>query len=290
MTIAALGDIHGNLAALKACLERIERENVSTVLFMGDYVSDCACPRETLDLISAYSQTHDCRFVRGNREQYMLDHRAGKSVWRRGTSGGSLLYTYESLTEADFAFFETMPAVRVERFDALPGILCCHGSPEALRGVPAREVERVRGWLDAAKAGVLLCAHTHAPMVRTLEEDRLLVNTGSVGMAVDTPGYAQFVLLDGENGRWQVRPVNQRYNTSETLASFSEKGFYDAAKLWAVMMARQIEQGGEWGVRLVETGMAMAQAEGLSGGFENMPEELWQRAAQRLDGLASKSE
>lgn len=288
MTIAALGDIHGNVAALRACLERIDRENAAAVLFMGDYVSDCACPRETLDLIDAYKKKHDCRFVRGNREQYMLDHRAGKSIWRRGTSGGSLLYTYESLTEADFAFFESMPAVRVERFGDLPGILCCHGSPKELRGVPARERERIGGWLDAADAGVLLCAHTHAPMAEALEEDRLFVNTGSVGMSVDAPGYAQFVFLDGEQGRWQVRPVNQPYDTGETLASFSEKGFYDAARLWAVMMARQIEQGGEWGVRLVETGMAMAREEGLSGGFENMPEELWQRAAQRLD--CSKSE
>ena len=75
MRIAALGDIHGNYAALKAALHRIESENARVTLFMGDYVSDCAEPRETLDLIAQYAKTHDCRFVRGNREQYMLDYR-----------------------------------------------------------------------------------------------------------------------------------------------------------------------------------------------------------------------
>ena len=135
MRIAALGDIHGNYAALTAALHRIERENALVTLFMGDYVSDCAEPRETLDLIAEYARTHDCRFVRGNREQYMLDYR-GDGSWRRGTAGGSLLYTYERLTKDDLAFFESMPRVRVERFGDCSPLLLCHGSPENLRGVP----------------------------------------------------------------------------------------------------------------------------------------------------------
>lgn len=283
MTIAALGDIHGNWTALRACLERIDREKASAVLFMGDYVSDCACPRETLDLIREYALSHDCRFVRGNREQYMLDHRSGRSLWRRGTSGGSLLYTYEQLSEADFAFFESMPAVRVETFGDLPPILCCHGSPENLRGVPSREIDRARAWLDEADAALLLCAHTHEPLVMPLGEDRMLVNTGSTGMSVDKPGFAQFVLLDGEAGRWTPRLIDQPYDAEETVRSFRDKGFYEAAGLWADMMAKQLLQGGEWGVRLVESGLALARSEGFTGEMGDVPETIWQRAAALLE-------
>ena len=111
MRIAALGDIHGNYAALKAALHRIERENVGVTFFVGDYVGDCAEPRETLDLIAEYARAHDCRFVRGNREQYMLDYR-GDGAWRRGTAGGSLLYTYERLTQDDLAFRIDAPRAR----------------------------------------------------------------------------------------------------------------------------------------------------------------------------------
>ncbi len=282
MRIAALGDIHGNYAALKAALDRIERENVGVTLFMGDYVSDCAEPRETLDLIAEYARTHDCRFVRGNREQYMLDYRGGGS-WRRGTAGGSLLYTYERLTQDDLAFFESMPRVRVERFGDCPPLLMCHGSPENLRGVPAREPEKAKDWLEEAGAGVLICAHSHRPAVMPLGEGRMLVNTGSAGVSVTRPSHAQLVLLDGENGAWTARLIEEPYDAEETIRAFYEKGFFEEAGLWADMMARQLREGGEWAVAMVGAAMKLArEADITSGLVGDIPESLWRQAAQSL--------
>ena len=50
-TIVALGDIHSNAPALRACVERIDQIRPDMVIFMGDYISDCACPQETLALM-----------------------------------------------------------------------------------------------------------------------------------------------------------------------------------------------------------------------------------------------
>ena len=283
MRIAALGDIHGNYTALRAALDRIERENAQAVLFMGDYVSDCAEPRETLDLILNYAQTHDCRFVRGNREQYMLDYR-GDSAWRRGTAGGSLLYTYERLTHDDLAFFESMPRVRVEQFEGCPPLLLCHGSPENLRGVPAREPEKAKRWLDEAGADVLICAHSHRPAILPLGDGKTLVNTGSAGVSVTQPGCAQFMLLDGENGRWTARLIEQPYDVERTVRTFHEKGFFEEAGLWADMMARQLREGGEWAVQMVKIAMDMAREAGIDTGLVgDIPETIWQRAAECLN-------
>ena len=282
MRIAALGDIHGNYAALKAALDRIERENVNVTLFMGDYVSDCAEPRETLDFIAEYAKAHDCRFVRGNREQYMLDYRGG-GAWRRGTAGGSLLYTYERLTGDDLAFFESMPRVRVERFGDCPPLLLCHGSPENLRGVPAREPEKARAWIEEAGAGVMICAHSHRPAVMPLGGGRMLVNTGSAGVSVTRPGHAQFMLLDGESGAWTARLIEEPYDAEETIRAFYDKGFFEEAGLWADMMARQLREGGEWAVAMVGAAMKLAREEGItSGQVGDIPESLWRRAAQSL--------
>ena len=284
MRIAALGDIHGNYAALKAALHRIESENARVTLFMGDYVSDCAEPRETLDLIAQYAKTHDCRFVRGNREQYMLDYH-GDGSWRRGTAGGSLLYTYERLTEDDLAFFESMPRVRVERFGDCPPLLMCHGSPENLRGVPAREPDRARKWLEEAGAGVLICAHSHRPAVMPLGGGRTLVNTGSAGVSVTRPSHAQLALLDGENGRWTARLIEEPYDAEEAIRAFYEKGFFEEAGLWADMMARQLREGGEWAVDMVRAAMKLAREAGITSGLVgDIPESLWRQAAQSLAG------
>ena len=282
MRIAALGDIHGNYTALRAALDRIERENAQVTLFMGDYVSDCAEPRETLDLIAEYAGTHDCRFVRGNREQYMLDYR-GDVAWRRGTAGGSLLYTYERLTRDDLAFFESMPRVHAEQFEDCPPLLLCHGSPENLRGVPAREPERAKRWLDEAGADVLICAHSHRPAVMPLGGGRTLVNTGSAGVSVTRPGHAQLMLLEGEGGRWTAHLIEQPYDAEKTIRAFYEKGFFEEAGLWADMMVRQLREGGEWAVQMVKIAMDMAREAGIGTGLVgDIPEAVWRRAAQSL--------
>lgn len=282
MRIAALGDIHGNYAALKAALHRIESENARVTLFMGDYVSDCAEPRETLDLIAQYAKTHDCRFVRGNREQYMLDYR-GDGSWRRGTAGGSLLYTYERLTGDDLAFFESMPRVRVERFDGCAPLLLCHGSPEDLRGVPAREPEKALRWLEEAGAGALVCAHSHRPAVMPLGAGRVLVNTGSAGVSVTRPGCAQLMLLESENGEWTARLIEEAYDAEQTIRAFREKDFFEEAGLWADMMVRQLRFGGEWAVDMVRAATSLAREAGLaSSQVGDIPEKIWRRAAESL--------
>ena len=272
VTLAALGDIHSNHAALEACLEAAEAAGASVFLFMGDYVSDCACPQKTMRLLRECADKYDCRFIRGNREQYLLDYRAHGGDWRRGTGGGSLLYTYNRLTEADFAFFESLPAVRREAFPGLPALLLCHGAPDDLRGRAAEQPDEARRWLDEADAAVLLCAHTHRPCLTPLPRG-LAVNVGSVGLP-DTPGEAQFALLRGEKGGWHAEIARARFDVERTVAEFTEDGFLDAAGLWPAMIEKQLREGGEQGMLFVQ------RAYDLWTGKGPVPEAVWQQAAR----------
>ena len=279
VTAAALGDVHSNHLALAPCLRAAETAGASVFLFMGDYVSDCACPQKTMALLRRTMEKHDCRFIRGNREQYMLDYRAHGGNWRCGTGGGSLLYTYSRLTDVDFAFFESLPAVRREVFPGLPALLMCHGTPEDLRGWAAAQPEAAQRWLDEADAGLLLCAHTHRPGVQALARGAL-VNTGSVGVSI-APGEAQFALLHGENGAWRPEIVRLKYDVEPVIAAFSEDGFLDEAGLWPVMMMKQLRGGGEQAVPFVERAYALWPAGGP------IPEAVWRQAAREtgiIDG------
>lgn len=60
MRIAAFGDIHSNHIALKACMDAAERGGVDGVVFLGDYVSDCACPQKTLSLLREIGSSYRC--------------------------------------------------------------------------------------------------------------------------------------------------------------------------------------------------------------------------------------
>ena len=74
MRLAVFSDVHSNHYALEACLKEAEKQKADGYIFLGDYISDCANPHETMKLIYRAKQEMPCWFVRGNREEYVLNH------------------------------------------------------------------------------------------------------------------------------------------------------------------------------------------------------------------------
>jgi len=82
---------------------------VDEFLFLGDYISDCPYPQKTMKVIYEMREKYRCFFIRGNREDYMLNHRKNpENNWTYCSASGNLLYTYENLSEKDFDFYEKM--------------------------------------------------------------------------------------------------------------------------------------------------------------------------------------
>jgi metallophosphoesterase superfamily enzyme len=74
MKYAILGDIHANITALEAVLERIDREDVDQILSVGDVVGYGPSPRECIRLL----RERCAEVVRGNHDAAcsgMLDDR-----------------------------------------------------------------------------------------------------------------------------------------------------------------------------------------------------------------------
>ena len=93
MRLAVFSDVHSNHHALKACLKEAEKQKADGYIFLGDYISDCANPHETMKLIYRAKQETPCWFVRGNREEYVLNHHKRHnnrlpSIHLRGAYGG----------------------------------------------------------------------------------------------------------------------------------------------------------------------------------------------------------
>lgn len=97
MNIGVISDIHSNYHGLKACVDHAILQGADRFLFLGDYVSDCAYPQKTMKLLYELKDSYECSFIKGNREEYMLDHRdcIGAGWVMPSSATGSLLYTYE---------------------------------------------------------------------------------------------------------------------------------------------------------------------------------------------------
>ena len=127
MKIAVLSDIHGNLPAFEAVLSDCEKRGIVTKLILGDLITDY--PQFTREIISL---AKSCDYViRGNREGYILDNRAGRcgDSWSKFAQFSANQLTYERLSESDLDYISALPAQISLKFPNLPDLRMVHGSP-----------------------------------------------------------------------------------------------------------------------------------------------------------------
>ena len=132
MKIAVLGDIHSNYIALEECIKWIYANDIYGIAFLGDYISDCPYPERTMQILRSIPTAYKTWFVRGNREDYMLEHRKNLTEdWSWCSQSGSLLYTYENLSGSDLRFFEDMPIGMEIKLDGYPPFSICHATMQS---------------------------------------------------------------------------------------------------------------------------------------------------------------
>jgi putative phosphoesterase len=179
--VAALYDIHGNLAALDAVLADVDAD---VIVVGGDTVLGPS-PGETLERLRALDG--DVRFIRGNADREVYDDKPGFAPPE------ALEHVRSRLTTEQVDFLRTLPlTVSIGR------VLFCHATPrsdeEILTKISAEE--RWREALAAVDADVVVCGHTHVQFDRQIDDIRL-VNAGSVGMPYEHEPGAYWAFLDG---------------------------------------------------------------------------------------------
>ena len=284
MIIAVLADIHSNYQAFQACLQYAEQKQADHYLLLGDYISGCPYPERTLDLLYELIRTHPCTLIRGNREEYMLSYRDGKEhPWTYSSGTGNLLYTYEQLRPADFAFFESLSNQAEVSLPDAPKMYLCHGTPERSRGSLAEHKPETPGLLEKIDAPVVLCGHTHSPYAYQ-RWGKTVINPGSVGLNFGSEGKkARMAMLETSAGSFRYELVSLDYDWEQTIRDFRESGLDEKAKVWAAM-DRHVLLTGE---RKTYDLPFLVHRLWLEDGFEDgvwreIPEKYWEIAAKQM--------
>jgi predicted phosphodiesterase len=193
MKIAVLSDIHGNLAALQAVLEEVERSGADVVVNLGDILSGPLQPRETAELLMARAEIVT---IAGNHERQVLELWDDPGAPRNPLDSDG--YTVAQLEPRHADWLRSLPATRWLAED----VLLVHGTPgtdavywlesvtpgqgvhggSGMRPASAQEIaRRLATAPDAARASLVLCGHTHVPRAVRCGAT-LIVNPGSVGL------------------------------------------------------------------------------------------------------------
>ncbi|MET0374450.1 MAG: metallophosphoesterase family protein [Rhizorhabdus sp.] len=240
MRIAAISDIHGNLAALDAVLADVARRGVDLIVNLGDILSGPLQPAETADRLIAL----DLPTIRGNHERQLL-------TLPPDSMGASDGYAAQQLSAEHRAWLAGLPAdMRIA-----PDVLLCHGTPSSdldyyldhideggSRAATAEEIEARSG---GEAAGLILCGHTHIPRIHRRAGGGLIVNPGSVGlpaydddrpfphvMEAGSPHARYAIAAQGADGRWSAKLIAVDYDWESAARLAGNRGRQD----WAVAL------------------------------------------------------
>jgi nucleotide-binding universal stress UspA family protein len=207
MRIATFGDIHGNLFALQAVLADLRTQKPDGLLVTGDLVYKFPWGAEVVDLLRSLP----CQIILGNAELYLalwgtslwpakwnLPRARELVMWERERLGGERLAWLASLPE-----HATFSGGRLEDLVAVHGVpgnpfVPFLARPGEDRSPWVQSDARVRELLAGLDADVVVCGHTHTPLLRQVDRT-LVVNPGALGYgrgANAGVGRADYALLD----------------------------------------------------------------------------------------------
>jgi len=207
--VAALYDIHGNLAALEAVLAEVPDD--ATIVVGGDVCAGGEHPSDTLTRLRGLGDR--VRWVRGNADRELFPGEGGlvPEPMVEATRG--------RLSEEEIGFLHELPPTQ-----RIGDVLYCHASPRNDVDIFTERTpeERIAFLFDGLEVPTVVCGHTHTQYERTIGGVRV-VNAGSVGMPYEyEPG--AYWLLDLVHRRTPYDGAELKATREEAVAEFTQRG------------------------------------------------------------------
>lgn len=280
--IAVIGDIHSNYVGLEKCIEHALSQKPDEFLFLGDYISDCPYPQKTMRIIYEMNKNYICSLIRGNREDYMLNHRKNPDErWTYSSASGSLLYTYENLTEKDFSFFESMDMKGYYEKEGYQPFRYCHGSLTRSNEILEPEGENTAELMKNLDVDLLVSGHVHFQEDRTYGEKKLL-HPGAVGVSWNFEGKTQYMMLHGNGSGWEAVFFQLDYDVEKIVKDFETSGLNEKAPSWSKITIHTLRTGMDHNLDCLNRATELCKKEKGNACWPDIPEKYWQQALREF--------
>jgi putative phosphoesterase len=196
MRLAIVSDIHGNLTAIEAVIEDIERRGVERVVHGGDFALTGCRPAEVVDRVRELGWAG----VVGNTDELLWRPEEYAVQRQRAPKLGDLLRAlFEDYAPTTRAL---LGKERIGWLRALPSewrdneLALVHASPGDLWRAPlttADDAQLISTYRPCG-TGVVVYGHTQLPFVRRVG-DLTVANSGSVGSPFDGDPRPSYLLI-----------------------------------------------------------------------------------------------
>ncbi len=227
LRVAALYDIHGNLPALEAVLEEIDRADAEALVIGGD-VAAGPLPLETVEALMALGPR--ARFVRGNADREIVeafDQGRTRIETEEDPAARAAAFAAARIGREHRDFLAGFADTVELEIESLGPTLFCHGSPRSDTEIitAVTPPQRLRDVLSGVEQKLVVCGHTHRQFEHHLD-GRRVVNAGSIGLPYEGRTGAFWALLGPE-----VDLRRTDYDLERALAKLRAGGFADVDEM-----------------------------------------------------------
>lgn len=234
---ALIADVHGNLPALEAVLEDVERRGLDAAYHLGDLVGYGPWPDEVVALLAE----RGIAGVAGNYDSTVAtgaDHCGcrSESPEQEALAHESYAWTVARASEATKAALRALPF----RIDLRPGgghrsgptLHLIHGAPtlNTLYWDAGRSDDfagKMGGKLGAREGDAVVFGHTHVPWKRPVD-GVLYANAGSAGRPKDGDPRASWAVAGWDGEAIDVELVRTEYDVERAVEAILESELPDA--------------------------------------------------------------
>lgn len=218
MRIAVLADVHGNIHALEASLEEIEKQKVDKIVLAGDLLNGLPHSKECLELINS----KDIIYLQGNHERYVFDHYSpdAPATWKT-ENFAPIRWVLEQLNKADLKQIKNL-----DMYIEFDNLLITHASPydDYARIKADTPVATLNKFFEGFEQEYIVKAHNHVWLERSWDNKELL-SIGSNGLAMDGIQQAQFIIAEQTNKNWKFQKFFIDYDFDAAIKSIEGSGY-----------------------------------------------------------------
>ena len=214
MRIAILSDIHGNLLALDAVMQDIEKMAPDEIWcggdlgWLGPWAAEC---------ITRVREA-EWKTVKGNTDVWITgDPQTIEDPEERKRT--EAIAASHAVSPDDARWLLNLPLGH----SGLGSLLLVHGTPETPFEGPQPDASAAEFRPYQDKAGLVVFGHVHKAFIRRLADQTIVCNTGSVGLPMDGP-FASYLLVDQSGADWVLTHRRVEFDRRGALAQSKHQG------------------------------------------------------------------